>query len=220
MGLPVGVRTRQVADAPCRFAPWSWSIGTTSVSSWPSRAMPHAHAQRRGSASTRPRSAVGSRGARRSCRQRLFDRTPEGYLLTASGQDLLTRAEAIENEALALERTLVGADLRLAAGGARGFATERACSGRAGAFVRGHIALRGSTGKGIRGRRWLALQPEVRQIAHSCLFLRLTDRPHPVSIAQDPDQFFGVNRLLAGEDGGSVPCKTNGETCTVSACQS
>jgi DNA-binding transcriptional LysR family regulator len=43
---------------------------------------------------------------------RLFDRTPTGYLLTAAGQDLVERAERMENEALAAERSVVGADQR------------------------------------------------------------------------------------------------------------
>jgi DNA-binding transcriptional LysR family regulator len=43
---------------------------------------------------------------------RLFDRTPTGYLLTASGQDLVERAERMEAEALAAERSVVGADQR------------------------------------------------------------------------------------------------------------
>ena len=43
---------------------------------------------------------------------RLFDRTPTGYLLTAAGQDLVERAERMESEALAAERTVVGADQR------------------------------------------------------------------------------------------------------------
>jgi DNA-binding transcriptional LysR family regulator len=44
---------------------------------------------------------------------RLFDRTPNGYLLTAAGQDLIERAERMEVEALAAERSVVGADQRL-----------------------------------------------------------------------------------------------------------
>ena len=43
---------------------------------------------------------------------RLFDRTPNGYLLTAAGQDLVERAERMETEALAAERSVVGADQR------------------------------------------------------------------------------------------------------------
>jgi DNA-binding transcriptional LysR family regulator len=43
---------------------------------------------------------------------RLFDRTPNGYLLTAAGQDLVERAERMEAEALAAERSVVGADQR------------------------------------------------------------------------------------------------------------
>jgi DNA-binding transcriptional LysR family regulator len=54
---------------------------------------------------------------------RLFDRTPEGYALTAAGRDLLYRAERMEAEALALEREVLGADQRLA-GSVRVTATE------------------------------------------------------------------------------------------------
>ena len=43
---------------------------------------------------------------------RLFDRTPTGYLLTAAGQDLVERTERMEAEALAAERSVVGADQR------------------------------------------------------------------------------------------------------------
>src|SRR5262245_42532558 len=44
---------------------------------------------------------------------RLFDRTPEGYVLTPAGRDLLPRAERMEAEARALEREISGADQRL-----------------------------------------------------------------------------------------------------------
>lgn len=54
---------------------------------------------------------------------RLFDRTPDGYALTAAGRDLLQRAERMEDEALALEREVLGADQRLA-GSVRVTATE------------------------------------------------------------------------------------------------
>lgn len=54
---------------------------------------------------------------------RLFDRTPDGYTLTAAGLDLLPRAEKMEAEALALERTVLGADRR-PAGRVRVTATE------------------------------------------------------------------------------------------------
>jgi DNA-binding transcriptional LysR family regulator len=43
---------------------------------------------------------------------RLFDRTPEGYVLSASGVELMPRAERMEAEALALERDIQGADQR------------------------------------------------------------------------------------------------------------
>lgn len=54
---------------------------------------------------------------------RLFDRTPEGYALTHAGRDLLPRAERMEDEALALEREVLGADQRLS-GSVRVTATE------------------------------------------------------------------------------------------------
>src|SRR5262249_32620425 len=43
---------------------------------------------------------------------RLFDRTPDGWLLTATGRDLLPHAERVEREAAAVERSVVGADQR------------------------------------------------------------------------------------------------------------
>lgn len=43
---------------------------------------------------------------------RLFDRTPDGYVLTPAGLDLLPRAERMESEALAVEREVSGADQR------------------------------------------------------------------------------------------------------------
>jgi DNA-binding transcriptional LysR family regulator len=54
---------------------------------------------------------------------RLFDRTPDGYVITAAGRGLLMRAERMEEEALALEREVLGADQRLA-GTVRVTATE------------------------------------------------------------------------------------------------
>src|SRR5690242_11649426 len=44
---------------------------------------------------------------------RLFDRTPEGYLLTAAGEDALSDAERVEQAAIAVERKLLGRDARL-----------------------------------------------------------------------------------------------------------
>jgi DNA-binding transcriptional LysR family regulator len=44
---------------------------------------------------------------------RLFDRTPDGYVLTAAGRDILPRAERMEAEALGAEREIAGADGRL-----------------------------------------------------------------------------------------------------------
>jgi DNA-binding transcriptional LysR family regulator len=45
---------------------------------------------------------------------RLFDRTPDGYVLTPAGLELLPRAERMEGEALAVEREVSGADQRAA----------------------------------------------------------------------------------------------------------
>lgn len=44
---------------------------------------------------------------------RLFDRTPEGYVLTVAGEAVLPSIEEIEGAAIAVERRLVGHDLRL-----------------------------------------------------------------------------------------------------------
>lgn len=44
---------------------------------------------------------------------RLFDKTKEGYVLTEAGSRLLPRAERIEQEALSVERQVVGEDGRL-----------------------------------------------------------------------------------------------------------
>jgi DNA-binding transcriptional LysR family regulator len=45
---------------------------------------------------------------------KLFERTPEGYVLTRAGHELLARAERMEGEALALERAISGTDRKLA----------------------------------------------------------------------------------------------------------
>ncbi|HEX6244844.1 MAG TPA: LysR family transcriptional regulator, partial [Polyangiales bacterium] len=43
---------------------------------------------------------------------RLFDRTPDGYVLTLTGRDLLQRAERMEAEALGVARDIKGRDQR------------------------------------------------------------------------------------------------------------
>jgi DNA-binding transcriptional LysR family regulator len=45
---------------------------------------------------------------------RLFDRTPDGYFLTAAGESLLPRAERIEDETLSAEREMLGRESRVA----------------------------------------------------------------------------------------------------------
>lgn len=54
---------------------------------------------------------------------RLFDRTPDGYVLTLTGRDLLPRAERMEEEALGVARDITGRDQR-AVGNVRLSATE------------------------------------------------------------------------------------------------
>lgn len=49
----------------------------------------------------------------KSLQVRLFDRTPEGYMPTPACEKVLTRARAIELEALALEREASGGDVRI-----------------------------------------------------------------------------------------------------------
>jgi DNA-binding transcriptional LysR family regulator len=44
---------------------------------------------------------------------RLFDRTPDGYVLTQAGQDTIGRAERVEGEMASLERALLGQDDKL-----------------------------------------------------------------------------------------------------------
>ena len=45
---------------------------------------------------------------------RLFDRTPDGYLVTQAGEALLTHAERMEDEALSAERALLGREGKIA----------------------------------------------------------------------------------------------------------
>jgi len=66
---------------------------------------------------------------------KLFDRTPEGYTLTPAGRELLPRAERMEQEVLALERTVAGADAA-----ARGVVRVTATEMLATRFVAPHIA--------------------------------------------------------------------------------
>ncbi len=54
---------------------------------------------------------------------KLFERTPDGWRVTPAGRELVARAERMEEEALAVERSLVGADERLS-GVVRVTATE------------------------------------------------------------------------------------------------
>ncbi len=54
---------------------------------------------------------------------RLFDRTPEGYVLTLTGRDLLPRAERMGAEALGVAREVIGRDQQIS-GNVRLSATE------------------------------------------------------------------------------------------------
>lgn len=53
------------------------------------------------------------RAAEASLGVRLFDRTPEGFVVTAAGQDLIEVAEQIEGDVLAMEGRLLGQDAKL-----------------------------------------------------------------------------------------------------------
>lgn len=44
---------------------------------------------------------------------KLFDRTPDGFMVTASGARILARAQQIEADMLELERSVIGDDIRL-----------------------------------------------------------------------------------------------------------
>jgi DNA-binding transcriptional LysR family regulator len=44
---------------------------------------------------------------------RLFEKTPRGFVLTQTGEAILGRVEQIETEAIAVERTITGKDIRL-----------------------------------------------------------------------------------------------------------
>jgi DNA-binding transcriptional LysR family regulator len=57
---------------------------------------------------------VGRRltGLEERARTRLFDRTPDGFVVTAAGRDIVARAERMEAEALGVERGIEGADQR------------------------------------------------------------------------------------------------------------
>lgn len=58
---------------------------------------------------------VGRRlnGLEERAKTRLFDRTPDGFVPTAAGRDIVARAERMEAEALGVERDIEGADQRL-----------------------------------------------------------------------------------------------------------
>ena len=66
---------------------------------------------------------------------RLFDRTPDGYVLTLTGRDLLPRAERMEAEALGVARAITGRDQR-PVGSVRLSATEMIVT----RFIAPHLA--------------------------------------------------------------------------------
>jgi DNA-binding transcriptional LysR family regulator len=81
---------------------------------------------------------------------RLFDRTPDGYVLTPEGRELIPHAERMEAEVMALERSITGADQRLA-GIVRVTATEMLAT----RFIAPHL------------HRFAQKYPEI-QLALSC----------------------------------------------------
>ena len=75
---------------------------------------------------------------------RLFDRSRDGYALTEAGRETLSRAERMEREMAALERSLVGQDTRLS-----GRVTLTVCDSFVAAIVLGDL------------REFCAAHPEV-----------------------------------------------------------
>lgn len=90
---------------------------------------------------------------------RLFDRTADGYVVTPAGRDLVARAERMEDEALAVEREVSGADQRLA-GSVRVSATEMLAT----RFIAPHLS------------RFAALHPSIT--------IDLSCTPRSVSLAR------------------------------------
>jgi DNA-binding transcriptional LysR family regulator len=113
---------------------------------------------------------------------RLFDRTPDGYALTDAGRDLLPRAERMEQEALALEREVLGADQRLT-GVVRVTATEMIAT----RFVMPHVA------------RFHAQHPELAlEIECSNRFISLARREADIALRLSrPREDNVVTRRLA-----------------------
>ena len=113
---------------------------------------------------------------------RLFDRTPDGYALTDAGRDLRKRAERMEEEALALEREVLGADERLT-GSVRVTATEMIAT----RFVMPHLA------------RFHAQHPDLTlQLECSNRFVSLARREADIALRLSrPSEDNVVTRRLA-----------------------
>ena len=113
---------------------------------------------------------------------RLFDRTPDGYVLTPSGRDLLPRAERMESEAIALDRDVIGADQR-ASGSVRLTATEMLAT----RFIMPHLP------------RFHALHPEITlELECTTRFVSLARREADIALRLSrPREDNVVGRRLA-----------------------
>jgi DNA-binding transcriptional LysR family regulator len=103
---------------------------------------------------------------------RLFDRTPEGFTLTATGTRLIETAEAVEQATIDLERRATGADARLE--GSVRVATSETLSATflAGALVALHAAHPGIEVQLVTGTTSLNLLKREADVA-----LRVGQRP-------------------------------------------
>jgi hypothetical protein len=94
---------------------WQSSIGTTCERSWRSFEPVDSSLQRTSSGLTTQPSAAGSAASRKKALQaRLFDRKPTGYTLTATGENLVRQAEAIESLTIEISSQLAPSALALA----------------------------------------------------------------------------------------------------------
>ena len=112
-----------------REKPLRWNNGTTSASFSPSRA--NGACQRAARALGVDHATVGRRlsAFERRLSAKLFNRTPEGFAITAAGQAILNQAEGMEASALAVERLATGHDTQIERTGAIDDARDARASG-------------------------------------------------------------------------------------------
>src|SRR5207245_398802 len=91
----------------------AWRIGTRCASSSSWRARKPWRAPRAGCGSITPRWAGGFSAFERELGAKLFERTPDGFVLTDAGESIRAAAEQMEQSAVAVEQRALGADRRL-----------------------------------------------------------------------------------------------------------